>query len=545
MKAIDYATIAVFLAAISWLGSRFYRWIGAPDDFYLAGRQLTPFILAASMTTANISLFSLIGVSGTAYQSGISIIWMTWTGNMALVFSGLFIIPILRRLRIRTVPEFLEMRYSAGVRSLVGVLWVVRLTFWISVVLYAGVMAAEQLTGLHSFLLWILVFSVIVVMYTSTGGMWSIVLTNNLGFLLVMVSVLTILPIAMRSVGWWPGLAAHLPAEHLTFVLASGKYNWKFILAILLLGLQWASLDQGLLQSAFSAHDARVVSKGMVLSALMITPFAFLWITPGLAARVLYPGLPRGELAVPTLIVHLLPAGVLGLVICGFLASGLSTIGSNLGAVATLITHDIYGRFFRRDASPRQLVLAARVATVIAGLLMVAITYLIPYLGGAVDAYLTVISIMDMPLFVIAILYGLLWQKATSAGALWGYLAGAIAGAVLRFGFHYDIALVTLISGGVALLVCPVVSVLTQTSEEKPETSLLRRARAEADTESRPNGQWVPLITHLATWILGMGFLIFLAGVLMGSQSATRASAVAIIGMLIYFAGGALRAKFT
>src|SRR5512135_1373728 len=114
MTLFDYVTVAVFLAGILWLGSRFYRWIGAPDDFYVAGRQLTPFMLAASMTTANISLFSLIGVSGTAYRSGISIIWLTWTGNMALVLSGLFVIPVLRRLRIRTIPEFLELRYTGS-----------------------------------------------------------------------------------------------------------------------------------------------------------------------------------------------------------------------------------------------------------------------------------------------------------------------------------------------------------------------------------------------------------------------------------------------
>ena len=540
MKIIDYATVATFLLGIFWLGSRFYKWIGAPDDFYLAGRQLTPFILAASMTTANISLFSLVGVSGTAYQSGISIIWMTWTGNMALVFSGLYVIPILRRLRVRTVPEFLERRFGAGVRSLVGVLWIFRLTFWISVVLYAGVIAAQQLTGLHSFVLWILVFSIIAIAYTTAGGMWSIVLTNNLGFLLVMVSVLTILPIAMRAVGWWPGLAAHLPPQHLEFVLQSGKYNWKFILAILLLGLQWASLDQGLLQSAFSARDPRVVSQGMVMSAVMITPFAFLWITPGLAARVLYPGLAKGELAVPTLIVHLVPSGALGVVICGFIASGLSTIGSNLGAVATLITNDIYGRFVKRDASPKQLLVAARVATLVAGIFMVSITWLIPYLGGAVEAYLTIISILDMPLFVIAIVYGLLWKKANWQGAMAGYIAGAIAGAILRFGLHFDVAPVTLITGGVALVVCPIVSLVTGSAEARPTDSLFLSAQFDESVETSDRNKTMATI---GTWILGIGFLVFLGGILMGSQAAAHASAVAIGGMLIYFAGGALRAK--
>lgn len=543
MRTIDYATVAAFLVGVFWLGSRFYKWIGAPDDFYLAGRQLTPFILAASMTTANISLFSLIGVSGTAYQSGISIIWMTWTGNMALVFSGLYVIPLLRRLRIRTVPEFLEMRYGPGVRSMVSVLWIFRLTFWISVVLCAGVIAAQQLTGIHSFVFWILVFSIIVIVYTTAGGMWSIVLTNNLGFLLVMVSVLIVLPIAMRAVGWWPGLVAHLPPEHLEFVLQSGKYNWKFILAILLLGVQWASLDQGLLQSAFSARDPGVVSKGMVMSAIMITPFAFLWIVPGLAARVLYPGLAKGELAVPTLITHLLPSGALGLVICGFIASGLSTIGSNLGAVATLITNDIYGRFVKKNASPQQLLLSARASTLIAGLLMAMIACLIPYLGGTVDAYLTIISIVDMPLFVIAIVYGLLWKRATWQGAMAGYVTGAVAGAVLRFGLHFDVAVVTLISGGVALLICPIVSLMTNAAETGQVDSLLRLAHDSDSHRPINRNKIASIMALLGTWILGAGFLVFLAGVFMGAQSLSPASTIAIAGMLIYFAGGALRAR--
>lgn len=527
MTAFDYATVAIFLAGVLWLGSRFYRWIGSPDDFYVAGRQLTPFMLAAAMTTANISLFSLVGVSGTAYQSGISIIWLTWTGNMALVLSGLFVIPVLRRLRIRTIPEFLEMRYNGAVRILVGILWVFRLAFWIGVVLYAGVTAAQQLTGIRSFTFWVCVFALITVIYTTSGGMWSVVLTNNVGFFLMMASVLTILPMAMSAVGWWPGLVAQLPAGHLDFLTQAGKYNWKTVIAFILLGIQWATLDQGLLQSAFSARDARVVSKGMVLSGFMITPFAFLWITPGLAARLLYPGLPKPEMAVPTLIVHLLPAGILGFVICGFLASGLSTIGSNLSAAATLAANDIYGRFINRKASPRRLLVAVRIATVLAGVLMIAVTYLVPYLGGAVDAYLTIISIMDMPLFVIAIPYGLLWKRATWQGAMAAYLAGSVAGAVLRFGFGVDVAPVTIISGAVAALVCPVVSLLTTGARPIPAPQGPPEPRA-------------PLsFAHVvALCVLALGFLLVLGGILMASQAAPQASPVALTGLAVFFAGG-------
>jgi SSS family solute:Na+ symporter len=463
---------------------------------------------------------------------------------MALVFSGLFVIPYFRRLRIRTVPEFLEMRYNGGVRLLVGILWVFRLAFWAAVVLYAGVAAAQQLTGIQSFSLWVFGLASIVIIYTMLGGMWSVVLTNNLGFLLMMSSLLILLPLTMAAVGGWPGLSAHLPPGHLDLVTVTGKYNWKIVIAFLFLGIQWATLDQGLLQAAFSARDPRVVSKGMVLSGMMITPFALLWILPGLAARILYPTLAKPEMAVPTLVVHLIPVGILGCVTAGLLASALSTLGSNLGAVATLVTNDIYGRFVNKQASPRQLLVAVRLATLAAGALMIAITYLVPRLGGSVDAYLTIISIMDMPLFVIAIPYGLLWDKMTSEGAISGYLTGSLAGAILRFGFHFDVAPVTLISGAVAALVCPVVSLMTQkaTSKARAHDLLIRASEGGAQDDlqlaSRPS-PW----SRLGLWILGLGAAVFLLGLINTGMSIHGSTSIVLIGMLLYFLGGGIRAK--
>lgn len=131
MATSDYIIVVCFLLGIYCLGTYFQRWVGSPDDFYVAGRQLTPFILASALTTANISLYSFVGVSGIAYRDGISIIWQTWTGNMALALSGMFVIPILRRLRIRTIPEFLEMRYNGVVRLMVSAVWIFRLAAWL------------------------------------------------------------------------------------------------------------------------------------------------------------------------------------------------------------------------------------------------------------------------------------------------------------------------------------------------------------------------------------------------------------------------------
>ena len=547
MATADYIIVVCFLLGIYLVGSYFYRWVGSPDDFYVAGRQLTPFILASALTTANISLYSFIGVSGIAYRDGISIIWQTWTGNMALAFSGIFVIPILRRLRIRTIPEFLEMRYNGAVRLMVSAVWIFRLAAWLGVLLYAGVTAMQWLSRIQSAVLWIVVFTVIVVAYTMRGGMWSIALTNSLQFLLMMTAVLVILPLAMHAVGWWPSLVAHLPASYTLLVPQSGKYNWKFIIAMWLLGINWACLDQSLLQPAFSAKDIRVVAKGMVLAGIMTTPFAFLWVSPGLAAQVLHPGLAKPEMALPYLVQRLLPNGARGLVVCGLLAAGIGTIGMGLGASATLFTHDIYARYLNKEATKERILQVARVATLAAGLLMIGVCYAVPYLGGTVDAYLTIISVMDMPLFVIAVIYGLLWKRATWQGAIAGYLSGAVVGAVLRFVLHFEMAAVTFLSGGIAAFVCPLVSLLTgKTESEKLQIIFSAKQRSDEEQTSGMAYNLAPVSVggRISIGILSMGLAVFFAGVLMGSRAMRQASFIAVAGMVTYFAGAILRTRF-
>jgi len=544
---IDYTIVFVFLFGIFYAGSYFYKWVDTPDDFYVAGRQITPFLLAATIAATNVNLYSFVGQAGVAYKHGISILWQTWTGNMALVFSGLFVIPILRRLKVRTVPEYLELRYNKGVRTLVGVLWIFRLAFWLGVVLYTAVVAAQAITGVQSFTLWVIVFSVIAIIYTSLGGMWSVALTDALQFILMLLGALILLPIAMKAVGWMPGLLAKTPPHHLDLVVKNGPYNWQFMLAILILGIEWASVDQGLMQRAFGARDTKTVAKGLVLAGIITTPFALLWNLPGLAATVLYPNLANPDSAVPTMIHGLLPPIILGIVVCGLLASQMSTIDSNLNGVATLYTNDIYGSLFNRKAGQKQILSTVRWMTLITGIFMIGFSYLVPMLGGAVSAYLTVIAIMDMPLFIIAIFYGLLWKRASSLGAIGGYLIGALAGGIAKFGYAMDFNNATFISAGAALVATPVFSWLTEpVNAEKISKIWAARKISQEEIDKKaiyhiwPESLW----GKFSLLILFAGLLIFLAGALMGSRSLPLASTVAVSGMLIYFLGGFVRLFF-
>ncbi len=544
MNTADYIIVFGFLATIFVIGSIFYRWIGSSDDFYLAGRNLPPFILAAVIAATNINLYSFIGQSGIAYKYGIPIIWQTWTGNMALVFSGLFVIPIFRRLRIRTIPEFLEIRYSKGVRTLVAIVWVFVLMFWIGVILYTSITAAQIVTGVHSFIILALVLSVVVVVYTMLGGMWSVALTDVLQFLLLLSGALILLPLAMSHVGWWPGLTAKLPEDSLTLVQQTGKYSWQFVLAILFLGVQWASTDQGLLQRAFGAKDTRTVAKSLVLAGIITTPFALLWNLPGLAARILFPELANPDTAVPMLLVNLVPNIVLGVIVVGLLSSQLSATSGNLNGIATVVASDLYENVFNRKASQKSVIFVARLVTVIAGIIMVVFAYCVPLLGGAVNAYLTVIAIMNMPLFVITIVYGLLWKRANWQGAIVGYGCGVAAGIYAQFALNIDFNFTTYISGGVTLLVTPIVSLATKQTNAANVEHIWKSKRT-SDEEISTNDVYniLPktMAGRLSLTALITGFAIFLLGVVLGSQGLSISSVVSVSGMILFFIGGMAR----
>ena len=540
---VDIIIVMVFMVLTFIVGAIFYKWVGEPDDFYVAGRKLTPFILAAVITATNVNLYSFVGQAGIAYKHGISILWQTWTGNMALVFSGLFIIPIMRRLRVRTIPEFLELRYNKAVRTLVGVLWVFRLAFWLGVVLYTAVVAAQAITGISSYIFWLFVFAVVAIIYTMLGGMWSVAFTDVMQFVFMLGGALIVLPLAMSAVGWMPGLVAKLPETSLVLVRESGTYNWKFILAIFLLGIEWASVDQGMLQRAFGAENTRSVAKGLVLAGIITTPFALLWNLPGLAAGVLYPGLSNADQAIPMLLSKLLPPVILGLVLCGLISSQLSTISGNLNGVATLFTNDIYESLIKRKAGNKEILLIARIMTLVIGILMIVFALWVPQ-KGAVEAYLTVIGVMDMPLFIVGIFYGLLWKRSTAAGAIIGYLSGAAAGIIGQFVLNYDFNITTFISAGAALLVTPLVSLLTR-PEGKDKIDNVWQAK-QISEEEKSSGDIYHIVPQtrngkLSLLVYVSGFVLFIAGVVSGSGGWPYASLVAVVGMIIYFLGGYLK----
>src|SRR6476619_654341 len=151
----------------------------------------------------------IIGMGGTAYKSCVSVIWQNWTGNMGLVLSGIFVLPIMRRLRIRSIPELLEMRYSRGLRTLVGAFWGLRLCVFLGILLNVASTVAIVITGWDNYLAWMLIFSLVAILYSVIGGAWAVAIMDSVQFLVMLAGGLIVFPIAMHLAGGIPSMIEH------------------------------------------------------------------------------------------------------------------------------------------------------------------------------------------------------------------------------------------------------------------------------------------------------------------------------------------------
>ncbi|GAG77058.1 unnamed protein product, partial [marine sediment metagenome] len=222
----------------------------------------------------------------------------------------------------------------------------------------------------------------------------------------------------------------------------------------------------------------------------------------------------------------------------------LSTIAGNLNGVATMITSDIYESIFNQKADNKIILLVARFMTFAVGIGMILFAYWVPKMGGAVNAYLTMIAIMDMPLFIVAVVYGLFWKRCNWQGAIAGYFTGAVAGVFGEFVLQYNFNQNTFLTAAVALVVTPIVSSLTRRPDE---LKIAEVWQAKHVTEEEVKAGQVYNIIPVTTFgkaslvVLFVGLLTFVIGLVMGNYNTSVASCLAVTGMIVYFVGGLSR----
>lgn len=454
LESIDIAIIAVYFVVIFGIGFYFAKRERTSEDYFLAGRNVGWFAIGASLFVSNISTEHFIGLAGSGATTGLAVGHFEWLACLILLILGWVFVPFYLRSNVFTMPEFLERRFNRECSVYLASISILAYIFTkISVHLYAAAIVLERVVGWSPMTAAVLLV-VATGIYTVAGGLAAVIYTDLVQTLVLLVGAVVLTVLGLDQVGGFAGLRAALPAEYFSMMkpMDHPEFPWTGIfLGAPILGIWYWCTDQVIVQRVLSAKDEGHAKAGTIFAGFLKILPVFILVLPGLIALVLYRDLfdiqggrvLNGDIAYPTLVVNLLPPGLVGLMIAALLAALMGAMSSVFNSSSTMVTLDFYKKL-RPGASETQLVNFGRAATavmVVLGLVWVPFIHL---LSSQLYIYLQSVQAYVSPPIAVCFIFGILSTRLNGAGAFASLLVGFVLGTV-RFVLeildktrHYD-----------------------------------------------------------------------------------------------------------
>jgi solute:Na+ symporter, SSS family len=443
LTGLDIGIIALYFVIIFGIGVYFARKGRSSVDYFLAGRNVGWFAIGASLFVSNISTEHFIGLAGSGATSGLAVGHFEWLACLILLILGWVFVPFYLRSNVFTMPEFLERRFNRSCSIYLASISILAYIFTkISVHLYAAAIVLERVVGWDP-LTAAVVLVIATGVYTIVGGLAAVIYTELMQTLVLLAGAVVLTVIGLAEVGGFSGLRAALPEHYFSMMKPADhpEFPWTGIfLGAPILGIWYWCTDQVIVQRVLSARDEGHAKAGTIFAGFLKISPVFVLVLPGLIAFALYPQLfnvneagtvTNGDIAYPTLIVNLLPSGLVGLMVAALLAALMGGMASVFNSASTLVTLDFYKRI-RPDASEKRLVLVGRIATgvlVVLGLLWVPF---IELLSSQLYIYLQSVQAYISPPIAACFILGILWTRLNGSGAISALLTGLVLG-TLRF----------------------------------------------------------------------------------------------------------------
>lgn len=427
---LDYTAIAAYFALLLWVGYRAMRTEqhGAENESFMAAdRNMGLIQTTASNAATDLGGGFSIAMGGLGFTLGISGSWIIAVSGLSVILASFLMVPKVKRWadRVRglTTGDLFEARFDRRTGLLAAlVIALAWFTFVGGQIIAGGKLLQATLDMNLAFAIFLA--GAVILAYTAMGGLKAVIHTDVFQMVVLMVGVVFVLvPIGLVTVGGWSGLQQSLGSQPETAgLLRWDAVTWKQAVGWFLAIFPIWFISIAALQRIVAARDEKTARRAFLLTGVPIEwpLFAIGSTLVGMLARVLTPELADPELATPTMILTLLPAGLAGLVIAAYIAAVMSTADSCLIGPVTILTNDVYRKVLRPEASGRELVRVARVLTLVLGALAIGLAYLAP---SVIELVLYAYTFGAAGLF-FPMLGLLFWPRTTATGAFWSMLLG-------------------------------------------------------------------------------------------------------------------------
>ncbi|OLC37404.1 MAG: sodium transporter [Acidobacteria bacterium 13_1_40CM_56_16] len=432
LATLDLVIIGVYFAIVFGIGMYFARKERTSEDYFLAGRDIGWFFIGASLFVSNISTEHFIGLSGTGASSGLAVGHFEWLACLILLILGWVFVPFYLRSNVFTMPEFLERRFNRQCAVYLAAISIIAYIFTkISVQLYAASVVLERVAGWS---LWktAVVLVIATGIYTVAGGLAAVIYTDTVQTLILITGAVALTIIGLGRVGGLEHLRTMVPPDyfHMMKPASDSNFPWTGIFfGAPILGIWYWCTDQVIVQRVLSARDEGHAKAGTIFAGFLKILPVFMLVLPGIMAFALFRDqLKTPDFAYPTLVLNLLPVGLVGLVMAALLAAVMGAMSSVFNSASTLVTLDFYKKL-RPQASEKQLVNFGRIATGIMVLLGLLWVPFIGYISNQLYIYLQSVQAYISPPISACFILGILWPRLNGSGAIASLLTGFVMGA--------------------------------------------------------------------------------------------------------------------
>lgn len=521
LHPLDWAIIAVYLVGTVGLGLAFSRRASKDgESYFLAGRSLPWWVLGTSMVATTFAADTPLAVTGFVRDHGIWYNWFGWHYALAQVLAVFLFSRFWRRAQVITDNELIELRYAgkpaASLRAFKAFYFAILYNFIVlGWVLKGMATVAETVLGIDPTLA-VLGGAAFALAYALLAGFWGVVVTDVVQFVLAMFGSITLAVVAVGKVGGLAALQTKLAAlpqvtADTTALVPGGGLSlesnfFKFLVFITL--MWWAShnADGGgyLIQRMSAARDERHARAATLWFVIAMNAVRYWpWIMAALASLVLFPVLADGkssEAAYPMLMREVLGPGLLGVMLVSFFAAFMSTIDTHLNWGASYLINDVYRRFWRPEAGPRETVLVAKLCVALMMILAAVVAFALTSIGKA-WLFVWAMGAGIGPVLILRWFWWRInaWSEITALGSSVLLAVGFEVAAALQAGAGYVLFDTPLQVGGLVLqthhkaLILVPVSIVAWVTVTLVTAPVMPARLAAFYRRVRPGGAWGPV----------------------------------------------------